>query len=494
MIGFKIGDEFLDLEPGATVSIELYNPLFQKEDQTPGLLTYPITAPYSRTNQRLLGNPENLSLAEPPQRDFPCQFFINHVLWKVGILKYRGFSGGKYTLNFQSDAGDFSALVKDVSMQAVTYRQGIFSATIKTLDDEYALFPIRNSLFFEVDEENPIPGFNGYVNLYANGAFSGPIVPFPFLKFILSQIMAAYGYTVSGDWLNEDYVKRLVIYNTFQPGYLGQAAGAPPSGSLNYQKHVPDEKITVFLNALRQLFGLSYIFNANSKTLTIIRLKDVVLDNNYIDWTDLSEMTYTEGVPDRSGYTLKQTVESEDELNKSLPVDWAEYKYGAGGEVITTEMSTLHTVKTVQNGRSWLVPATEQQGASVLYGTGENKKFSMRLLLYGGSQTDSLSNLYPLGSAVNETWSGAPFTNRSLQYAGPYGLYENNWKDWIEFLDKTRSVQYSVRLSMSDLLTLDPTRKVLIDKVKYFYEKIKFTVSMKDGIGKATIDLKKVTV
>ncbi|MDJ1480294.1 hypothetical protein QNI16_07345 [Cytophagaceae bacterium YF14B1] len=492
MIGFKIGDEFLDLEPSASIGIEWYNPLFVKDDATPGLLTYPITAPYTRTNQRLLGNPESLSLAEPPQRDFPCQFYINRILWKVGILKYRGFNGSQYTLNFQSDAGDFSTLVKDVSMQAVNYKSGILSATVKTLDDEYALFPIRNSLFFQ--EDTVVDGFAGYVNLYNNGAFTGPITPFPYLKFILSEIVRNYGYSLTGAWLNEDYVKRLVIYNNYQPSYPGQAAGAAPNGALNYQKHVPDVTITTFLNALRQLFCLAYIVNANNKTIQIVRLKDVINDTSFIDWTDKSERTFKEDVADRIGYTLKQTVETEDELNKSLATDWAEYKYGAGGELVTTEMSTLHMVRVPQSFRNWLVPATEQVGSSPFYGTGESNKFTPRLLMYAGLKNDSMSTPYPLGSAVNEVYSGAPFTDRSLQYAGQYGLYEKNWKEWIAFLDKTRTVQYSVQLSMSDLLTLDPTRKVIIDKVKYFYDKIKFNVSMKEGIGKATIDLKKVTV
>lgn len=130
------------MEPITSVGIEWHNPLFLKGEQTPSLLTYPILVTYSRINQRLLGSPENLSLSQPPQTDFPCQFYINGLLWKVGILKYRGFNGKQYTLNFQSDASDFSALVKDVSLQTVNYKQGVYSSSVKTLDDEYALFPI----------------------------------------------------------------------------------------------------------------------------------------------------------------------------------------------------------------------------------------------------------------------------------------------------------------------------------------------------------------
>ena len=480
MIAFKIGDEFLDLNPNTSVGIEWYNPLFQKSDQTPGLLTYPITAPYSRTNQRILGNPEHLSLAEPPPTDFPCQFYINRVLWKIGILKYRGFNG-QYVLNFQSDAGDFAAKTRDTSLTKVDYKADILSSSVKTLTDNYALFPVRNSIFF--GDKNPPAGWNNYVNFY-NAGFSGPMVPFPYLRFILSEIMRVNGYYISGDWLTEDYVKRLVIYNNF----------TLPAGPIDFRKHVPDINVSALLAAVRQLFGVGYVFDAGSKTVRIVRLKDVVENNAYIDWTAKADKAYSDDVLDRNGFTLKQTVESDDELNKTLSLDWAEYKIGAGREEITSSASTLHMVRETQGSRNWLVPATEQKGTSQATGTGENSKFSLRFLLYAGLQSDSAGGQYPLGSAVNENFAAAPFTNRSLHYAGPWGLYQNNYKSWVSFLDQARPVSRSVSLNMSDLLTLDPTRKILIDKIKYFYEKISLSVSSKDGIGKAKIDLRKVNV
>ncbi|MDJ1500506.1 hypothetical protein [Xanthocytophaga agilis] len=276
--------------------------------------------------------------------------------------------------------------------------------------------------------------------------------------------------------------------------HLDTGGRAPPNGTLNYQKHVPDIKVSEFFTAIQQLFGLAYDFDVKNKVLNIILYKDCIQATDYIDWTEQTERAYSEETVEKTGFTLKQTVESEDELNKTLNTDWAEYKIGAGGEQIPTTASTLHMVRVPQGGRSWLVPATEQKGSSNFVGTGDNNKFSLRLLLYAGLKNDSMGNSYPLGSAVNENYTGSPFTDRSLHYAGQWGLYENNWKEWIAFLNQTRTIQRSVLMTMADLLNLSPTQKIMIDHSKYFYEKISLSISSKDGIGKAKIDLRKVTV
>lgn len=495
MIAFRIQDfargidDYLELAPNTSVGIELRSPLFERE-QTAGTFTYPITVPASKVNQRLLGFPENLagSVRAP---EYPAFFMIQGNLWKKGIIKYLGFDGQNYKVNFKTDAGDFSSLTRDTSLQTIPYGSEPLSLATGGIYPEasYALFPLRNRAFY--GDANP--DYRGYLNYHTGGAFAAaqstpeyPLCPFPFVRFVLDKIFSRYGYALEGDWLGEEWVRRLVLVGN------SDLAG----NAVDFRRHVPDVKVSELLQALRSWFGLAYLVDANRQALTVARLRDIIADPAYLDWTSKADASYPNDPADANGFTLRQTLEPNDELNKTLPVDWAEYRVGGGREEITTTASTLHTIRKVDSiaqNRNWLVPATEGKGTSATFPTGDNK-CSLRLLSYQGMQKDSLNGDYPLGSALNENWAGASLGGRSLRYGGADGVYENAWKDWLEFLSQARPIERTVRLSIEDLTTLDPKRKVMVQGVKMFYDKINLSVSAKNGIGPAKISFLKCRV
>ncbi len=422
--------------------------------------------------------------------EYPAFFMIQGNLWKKGVIRYLGFDGQNYKINFKTDAGDFASLTRDTSLQNIPFGteamafpgSGIFP------EASFALFPVRNKGFY--GDKNP--EYKGYQNYYSGGFPAAqstaqyPLTPFPFLRFVLEKIFSRYGYSLQGDWLQEEWVRRLVLYNNTE------LAG----NEIDFRRHVPDVKVSELLQGIRNWFGLTYLFDANRQALTVARLKDIINDLDYIDWTGKADAQYPNDPADSNGYTLKQTIESADELNKTLPADWAEYKVAGGREEIVTMAGTLHTVREVDSvaqNRNWLLPATDQKGNSTAFQTGENK-CSLRLLQYQGFQKDGLNQDYPLGSALNENWAGASLGGRSLRYGGEDGIYEHAWKDWLRFLAQARPVERTLRLGIGDLTTLNPARKIMIGGVKMFYERISLSVSASAGIGKAKISFLKTRV
>ncbi len=347
-------------------------------------------------------------------------------------------------------------------------------------DARHVLFPIKNADFITLEE---YPSFKGYVNYYdgAFGTIAGPATPFPYLPYVLTKAVEAHGYSLLGSWLSEEDTCRTAIYNTVSVG---------ESPDIIYNKHVPEMKVSEFMQAIRSGFALSYLFDANTNSIKIVKLKEVIATPAYVDWTKKADLAYGEEPVDYNGFKLEQALEA-DELNKTLSTAWHTFAIGGGKEIIPTAIGGFHMVREqdpVKPSREWLIPATSQKGNQNYL---EQNKFSLRLLKYYGLQKDSQNIDYPLGSVISENYAGAALAGNSLRWDGVKGLYENNYKPWLDFLSTARPIERNVRLDIADLLTLDPTKKVMIEGVKAFWSKISLSVSMKEGIGKAKVEFLK---
>jgi hypothetical protein len=99
-------------------------------------------------------------------------------------------------------------------------------------------------------------------------------------------------------------------------------------------------------------------------------------------------------------------------------------------------------------------------------------------------QPDSASNLYPQGA---HTISG-----RSLRWSGTNGLYNIDFKDWLDFLTETKPVNWNIRFNIVDLLTNKMEEKRMIDYNKFLFSKITTQISQKDGMKPSKTETFKV--
>jgi hypothetical protein len=99
-------------------------------------------------------------------------------------------------------------------------------------------------------------------------------------------------------------------------------------------------------------------------------------------------------------------------------------------------------------------------------------------------QPDSASNLYPQGA---HTISG-----RSLRWSGTNGLYNIDFKDWLDFLAETKPVSWNIRFNIVDLLTNQMEEKKMIDYNKFLLSKITTQISQKDGMKPSKTETFKV--
>ncbi|WP_299755314.1 hypothetical protein [uncultured Pontibacter sp.] len=407
MFGFRINEEFLDLEQNASLSLEVNNPLFN-QDFEKGMLTYGVSAPLSDRNRRLLRFAGSLSIRSIGKRPLPCQMWLRGQLYRVGKLYVLGRTD-KYKVQFVSDAGDLDTVTED--MLRGTDLSGVSMAYPKVLNPG-----------FYSDEEAAF-GYPGYMN------GGGPQVPMPNLVEVFRKTMARYGYSISGQWL-QDYANR-VIYNPVLQG-----------NPLQPQLHVPELKVAEFIKSIRKHYGLGFIFNGKSKSLQLVYLQEALQNTAYTDWTHLAQGTPAWDPNTSDGFTLQLQTDSDDERQKDAQAAY-QYKYGNGAETINTGIGTT----AMENG----VPIVDQEGATY----DDEPDFSFRVLVDNGNGTSSAETVEAVAS-------------RHL--------------DWMAWHSETEPVTFNLNLGISELLQLDPLDKKLIrtpqGTLKAFWEKVQVSLNM----------------
>ncbi|QHL87400.1 hypothetical protein GU926_08115 [Nibribacter ruber] len=489
-IALKLGDDWLDLPADLSIQIEIWNTLFEF-DRIPGTLTFPFTLPFSAVNNLKLKFPGHLSVARYRQPELPCQLFLMGQLWRMGKLNVIRRSEKGYEVNFQTDVGDISVQIKEAGLRDIDYGTVPLQLSVQPAypESSYALFPVRNLGFSKVEQ----PDFSGYQNFYDEGfpfnsnvmrPYEFPVTPFPYLVHVLKAAMAHFGYTVTGDWLEEEAVKRLVVFNT--RAYF--PTSADPDIDVVLAEHVPDMKVNEFLKAIRSLFSIGFVFNPLRKEMEVVRLRDVVADRTYVDWSEFTGRVYEWEPAPFGGFTLAMEADPDDE-QKQVAFDYS-YQVGDGLEDVPCQVATLPMVVNYlfwggTGQRDWLVPVTQQ----------EQDRFSFRVLAYHGLQPNNDGTTYPLGTSGTVNRMGDQISSDSLEWDGPHGLYLRRHKPWLDFLDESDRVETEQALRIHEILSLNHGRRCLIRHeggiFTGLWEKVSFTISKKNGLKTAKVPIRR---
>ena len=457
------------------LSFDLENPGFQA-DAIPGTWSLPFDLPWARENLVALDFP-HLHRAPGGPPPVAVDVYLDGVRWRRGKLVYVSVDVQAKLLsyNFVADAADLAALIQDVKLPDLDLGQ---APLVRSPSQQaYALLPVRNKTFYG-DEDKAPAGYTGYLN-FNNGAYpsSAVLAPQPYLVPIVRQVLAHFGYELVGAWAEDEEIQTAVIYSD-------RLCTDPGTVTLN--RHVPAIDVADLLLGVAGLFCLQLYFNPLTRQARFTPLRDVVAGaaagQRARPGTWLSSTANT-----TNGFLLKQTPDSNDELDKLLDTSWQLLRVGAGGEEQAVQAGTLHLVEVTEGARNWLVPAYEGKGAVPgNEDVGDESRVGLRLLFNRGLHPDSVGQDYPFGSSGTTTRTGARVGDYSLQWAGAQGLYQVWHKPWLDF--RARAVQhtYLSALRVGDLLTLDPAQADLVDYHLCFWEKVSLTVAADSALTAAT--------
>jgi hypothetical protein len=488
MTGFQLAGEWLDF--AGTIGLELRSPLFDA-GSIPGVLSYPVTFTDTPRNRRLLGFPAVRARRAGPVPAVQADLYIGGSLWRRGTLKYQDYDSrqNEYSYQFQADADALAESIQDVLLSALALPSLPVQLVAET--DDYALFPVRNLTFYDKEKN---ADWGGVVNYFppvgpiatnSAGSHRYTVVPFPKVVPLLRQCLALYGYTVTGPWLDDPEIQQLVVYSLTS---LDEAAGNDMASHFSLAAALPDVRLADLLLTLQQLFALGFVFNPVRKELRVVPLRDVVADPTCLVRTPGPD--YHDVANQVNGFTLAFTTDTDDELLKSN--SWPEFTIGGAKEKIQPAADTLRMVREADPlvaSREWLVPAAEQAGQSARpeFDQVDKRSSHLRFLFYRGLQPDSQGGHYPLASSGVVNYNGVPVGKYALAWDGPAGLYEQWHKPWLDFQANARIEERTVALTLGEFLTLDPTRKELVQGLKFLWESVSITVGGTQTLEPATI-------
>ncbi len=479
MVTLKVAAGWLELAAG-TLTLEVRNPFFEP-DTIPGTLSYPFGLPMSATNLVRLNFPHLRADQGEVVAPEPAQLYVAGVLLRVGSLMYLSCDEEKqlYACNFLADAADLASRIDGVLLPTLDLGTVPLSLTHDAAD--YALPCLRNALFYDQEK---VSDYAGVVNYYRAGAYAStyqskrsPVVPFLRLVPLLRRVLACFGYTLSGPWLEQ--AADLVLYSDRA---AEDATGAVLS-RITLNRHVPAITVGELVLSLQKQHGLAYSFHPVRRELHVATLASVLADPAYVARVGAGPARTT-AVVDSGGWALEMALESDDELNKTLDVGWAKYTVGAGKQALSTSAGTLHVVREadpLEAGRQWLVPAVAAKGASPYGGGGDDSRCGLRLLYDRGLQADSQGSTYPLATWGTQNYAGTTVGESSLHWEGSTGLYARGHAAWLAFLDTATTKERTLPFTVADLLALDPARKELVDQRKYLWQSVALKLDTTGG-------------
>ena len=525
----RIGTNYtLDLPEGQTITLELVSMLLGSTEVLQGSYSYPFKFPLNEANRQFVDN------GHLPEANVPAEL---PVMVSEGTFVFQALLGyqteGKYADAYLLvDLGEIADIIKNQPIREFVSETFLVS----TLEDGYgegpsmhdlslaepSLYPVVFAPFLAenfVDDSfkpsesykrpvliNPyLPGIPGGIFLNTiEGAEGGVIhVPLVYLVWLLKHISIKLGFRPTGPALNDDNLKRLVLFNTQAiPGHTGGTY------TIQIERHLPFETISAFFSALREYLGLGVFFSATDKTAyfaTYVHLRRVEqiidLSDSYIPGSDKIENG------EWKGFRIINDEGGGDEKLEGMLDFVRSFKIGPSPDKeIRLSISTLAMERnlvdeSLQNippiggwgpdAPRWLLPSTSvsgnlsntffQEHDSPVYDAAANyieyipaiepdmqhiaelaeadnvsSQWGLRLLLYYGLQPDTANRLYPQLSSVSYGSKYQTIGSLSLLPGQPDDVFRKYQRYFFEMLAYSRRIEIPVKLSLSNAYKIKP--------------------------------------
>lgn len=545
MIEIRISGGVLDLLPNTSITIEEHNPAYLGEnvEVLRGAFSYPFTLPLSHTNRRLLGYLDRLD-GTTRQRKVAASLYVNGSVYIAGDLYIEEPSRTQVKVYI---AGNSLMAIKDTPVNELCtriYELGeevedilahMLTVSQAPLDYDYTFFPVYDQSLEDETEAGHEYALSRHHNAWdvATSEFTadGPLVMFPRLEVVISDVMAATGYTFVNNFQRTNELRRLVMVNN--RSILGEENEVPAETAM--ADHLTSQKAGEFVRNVCRLFCLAPFADERRRTITLQPLGDILQRDTQLDWTAYAgrEYSYTQAQAAliRLGYPagayseapyeqwkpdLQQADYETDDLAGEPFIEGFYYDYSTGdllryfqGRISSGTRPAVRRLGVHfgaidnENGDErnepeiypvfgqigYLPPgafANRWQVAMWQVGRAQDGgRVENRLAFHYGNSTTQDGDLYPMGHWNNFEQGGNvyPGSQYSLGWEGPYGIYEKWWKRWDTMLQTGKMVTRDLLLPEEELMRFSFDKKVRIENKDYFIRSMRYTVGS-EGVGK----------
>lgn len=396
--------------------------------------------------------------------------------------------------------------------------------------------PIMNMMYYDVTQTFPVRFPTTYVPLEVRER--NRIVPFPYLKYVLLKVIEHTGWTITGDILDDaDFIKITMInfraIDWCHVTVTGGVATSVPRDPVvfNLKDHMPDITVSAFLIALKNRFGWWYDFDNASKKITIRTLSSLV-DGQPTDMTgNSSAVVLKEIVQDKPIYALRNNfavssgegapnfavIDLQGDVDKivDLPAAaealygqvylvveennyyicqqnddedwvWTLYTYNIHDYEPEGNNADIRTDATLVGNEYYseymdLIPRIDNQG-EWNGRTDEPASWGIHLCFYYGQRDNKSGDPIPFASHHIYDSNGFTLAAWSLAFkarttAGDeVGLYDLNWKAFLDMISGKESVDVTLYLPMHSYLRLRFSDRIVINGVMLFIKQARPTI------------------
>jgi len=243
----------------------------------------------------------------------------------------------------------------------------------------------------------------------------------------------------------------------------------------NVNEFVPDLTVGELIKGLQTFFNLEVRYDASNRTIWMNFRDNIVTNRAYVDLTDRSGPVLDFENEESEGLTLKSKADTADkyirtgELDPDTPLVIGEGKLQIES-ILSSVPNGLHNA----SNEVFRPPQVEMEF---------REDFAARLMFYRGRQESATGKTYIAASQDTDT--------HSLAWTTDTGLYYTYWKNYVRFLLNRGHIERTINFHVKDLINLDWTRKIRIDRVNYLINTISLNVSMR-GVKASKVTLYRV--
>lgn len=563
MIGIRVNQELLELPEDFTLNVEWVNPLFTEEVGY-GSETLRARLPDTPHNRRLLGAVGSPNVVAAGY-EFPCAMELGGGLWREGLLTVIDANGEEIGFSIALEESALARALGDTPLRDLNWggnrvitttnpsdgpmtqpsdmmihANATTTGTVDSHDYVFAPVEVRDGYGVISQPQDYFRGagdgvieVNQWVNdsfwdeirLYFNANPGGycPLIPFPYLIYILRQVMAQSGYTLdeTDTWLQDQQIRSLVVWNnqTLDKGYtytiIGQFVNRTANlhtQTINVRNHIPDLTLRDLMGRLRQGFNLAILTEGDR-----VRLywKGEALTAPVVDWREKTLGLQTEpyqtdflfrdrgaadeGIPildpEKENPTFISTVppaggqNGDTYLNPNSRLyfqkklveesDPAVLEWVLKG-ILPTEVAVGNGKEETDAGFGWMAVSTAKlgiPGAPITQGRINTPLYGLepvapeqdlRLMFYRGMVVGAFSsgNAIPTLTTTeydhNAQAGSLPADAYGLNWDGDRGLFQTWWKPWTDRLLQAHAVNVPLALELADVHNLRADRRYLI--------------------------------
>jgi hypothetical protein len=355
----KYQNDFLDIVPGQSLEIERRSALFLLDDIIAEYST-PFALAYSDKNSRLIGH-YFFDTTVKTKKSIDVEVYDNGtyrtnatmVIESAGMNFLHpgaGTASGYLLLGISN----FFAQVKDKKLTELSLggnRNFPFTTTDPTdasggywqhfneiydFTDDYVMLPCKNLAF--TDEDIEFTDSSEWMNRWDGTAIATdqPVVPWPKLEYVLTQIFEEHGWTLDTTGIDDTLWKKILLFSNFTVstnlyGWDGAAIVKTPFNEVNFTlaNCMPkDVTISGFLLAACKRYFWTPVCDIVNHTCYLIALRTVPALTPK-DWTKYAGMSQqSDFTVEEKIFSFKNNFTGEDKLPAS--VDLTQYPNGVG--------------------------------------------------------------------------------------------------------------------------------------------------------------------